>query len=364
LKIAYVCYWNLLSKDGVAEKINAQIGQWRKAGHDVTVFCLSRAQAGELADSWILFRFVTLVGRATATRRLVGAVREFEPDFVYFRYDLFVPPPAVLLRRRVSAVEINADDRAEAKLRQQRTKPSSAYNEFNRRAVLSSVSGMVCVTNELARSPAFASFGKPAAVIANAVDLDRIVPAPPPRNARPRVAFLGSRLQAWHGVDKILWLAAELPDVEFDIVGYAPRDLEAPVPSNVRVHGVLAHEEYEPIVAACDAAIGTLALHRKDMREACPLKVREYLAFGVPVVVGYDDTDFLGERPWFMLRLPNEEENVRRHVEEIRSFLDRVRGRRVPRDEVAERIGVHAKEVRRLAFFEALGGSRDPNSQH
>ena len=108
------------------------------------------------------------------------------------------------------------------------------------------------------------------------------------------------------------------------------------------------------MLARCVIAFGTLALHRKQMNEACPLKVREYLAFGLPVVIGYGDTDLTGIEPWWLLRVPNAEDNVRQNAERIRSFIADVRGRRVPRDEVADRIGAAAKEQRRLEFMERL----------
>ena len=138
MKIAYVCYWNLLSKDGVANKIGVQVSEWEKAGHEVDVFCLSRSKGVEADREWIRFPFVTPLGRARATRQMIKAVRAAKPDFVYLRYDLFVPPPISLLRAQPSAVEINADDRREARLRRIRTTAASLYNELNRRVLLSS----------------------------------------------------------------------------------------------------------------------------------------------------------------------------------------------------------------------------------
>jgi glycosyltransferase involved in cell wall biosynthesis len=195
-------------------------------------------------------------------------------------------------------------------------------------------------------------------VIGNAIDLDRIQRLPAPRNERPQIAFLGSPGQTWHGVDKILWLANAMPEARFELIGYDRRDLGDDVAANVRVRGMLSRQDYEPILATSDVAIGTLALHRKQMDEACPLKVREYLAYGLPVIAGYEDTDFIGEQPWFMLRLPNRETNVRDSVGRVREFAERVRGRRVPRELVVERISVQAKEPRRLEFFERVAGAQ------
>jgi hypothetical protein len=88
------------------------------------------------------------------------------------------------------------------------------------------------------------------------------------------------------------------------------------------------------------------------MQEACPLKTREYLAYGLPVVIGYKDTDFpRGED--FLLQLPNREDNVRQELPAIREFVLRWKGKRVPRDAIAHIDGV-TKELARLEFFSSL----------
>ena len=103
-----------------------------------------------------------------------------------------------------------------------------------------------------------------------------------------------------------------------------------------------------------DVAIGTLALHRKQMDEACPLKVRRYLEFGLPVLLGYRDTDLDSLDAWWLLRLPNTESNVLSSLQEIESFVQGVRGRRVPREAVESVVSAVAKESARLAFFEEV----------
>lgn len=351
LRIAFFCYWNLLEKDGVAKKIDAQVGAWRELGHEVQVFCVSQAPPGSDRGDWRLFRFDDVASRVRATRALEDAALAWRPDVAYGRYDLYLPPLGRLLAGAPGVLEINADDREEARL--VRTPQGRLYNGVNRRVLLRRARGLVCVTHELAASRAFAAFAKPSVVVGNGVDLDAIEPAPPAPDGPPRVVFLGTAGQPWHGVDKILELARALPDVEFELVGYAPERLPD-APANVRAHGTLARRDYAHVVAGCVVGIGTLALHRKHMREACPLKVREYLAFGLPTVIAYDDTDFRDVEPWFLLRLPNVESNARDGAADVRAFLERVRGRRVARAEVAERIGVRAKERTRVGFLEEL----------
>jgi glycosyltransferase involved in cell wall biosynthesis len=321
MRIAYLAYWNLDANDGVAKKIAAQLAEWRAAGHEAEAFAV--APASPLA-------------RARQTRRVVDEALAFHPEVVYLRYDLWLPPLGRLLRLIPTAVEVNADDRAEMR----RRGPAVALvNEWNRGRVYAGSAGLVCVTNELARR--LAVYGKPATVVANGVDARRVPALRAPANDRPRVIFVGSPHLAWHGVDRLLDLARALPDVDFDLVGPDPEGDVA----NVTAHGVLAEAEYLPLLARADAAVGSLAMERAGLTEGSPLKVREYLLAGVPTVVGYDDTDFLGREPWFLLKSTD--------PAEVRTFVEGARGRRVPREEVSH-LASQAKEVERLRFLEAL----------
>ena len=153
-------------------------------------------------------------------------------------------------------------------------------------------------------------------------------------------------------MDKILWLATALPEFDFDVIG-ADSGLGIGQPANVHVHKFCNRHEYEPVLAQADVALGTLALHRKSMQQAAPLKVREYLLRGIPVIIGYDDPD-LRDDLWYVLRLPNDERNVRLSVDAIRTFVHTVAGKRVPRHEVAGRIDIVAKERRRLRFLRSF----------
>jgi hypothetical protein len=84
--------------------------------------------------------------------------------------------------------------------------------------------------------------------------------------------------------------------------------------------------------------------------------VREYLAYGLPVVLGHDDTDILGEDPWFLLRLPNTETNVQDHAGAITAFVAGVKGRRVQRREIEGRLSAEVKEAHRIDFLRRLAG--------
>jgi glycosyltransferase involved in cell wall biosynthesis len=347
MRVAYVCHGDLHVTTGVFLKVDAQLAAWRAAGHEVSLYTLGVcAEAPESATHEFAFR--SDIDRFAATARLASAVCRYGPDLVYLRYDRFMPPIDRILRRFPTIVEINGHDREEARLKSRR---ASAYNGINRWAVLRRARGIVCVTHELAGSARISSFAGPTVVIGNGVDLAAVPHLPAPRNVRPRLAFLGTRGESWQGVDKVAALARAMPGCDFDVVGYTERDFDQAPPSNLVLYGRRTRSEYEQVLARADVGIGTLALHRKRLEEASPLKVREYLAHGIPVIAGYDDSDFVGRAPWFMLRIPNTEGNVDSHHAEIGAFIERVRGRRVPRAEVDEAIGASAKEQARLSFM-------------
>ena len=350
MRIAYVCYWNVLRTDGVARKIATQAAHWDALGNETRVFCLSRARSTDLP--WELFTFDSLAGRVRQTRKLERAVRAWAPDVVYVRHDVFLPPLGGLLRALPAVAEVQSNEIAEPTVRAGKTRVSLLYEHLSSRLILSRVRGIVTVSHEIAGMDFVTSRRKPTVVIGNGIDLDGIAELPPANREGRRLAFLATLGQPWHGVDKILWLAGELPDVTFHFIGWARENFLSPPPPNVVAHGVLSREEYEPILASCDAGIGTLALHRIDMNEASTLKVREYLAHGLPVVLGYEDTDLKGLDPWYVLQLPNEESNVRNGLGRISHFLDVVHGRRVPRHEIAGRIDAAAKERIRVEFLE------------
>jgi hypothetical protein len=186
-------------------------------------------------------------------------------------------------------------------------------------------------------------------VIGNGVDLDLVAVQPPPTDPGIRVVYMGDD-SFWQGTDKVLELARAFPAWQFDLIGMRPEHSSG----NVTAHGFLGRDAYEPILARADFALGTLALHRKSMDATSALKVGLYLAYGLPVVIGYDESNLGGLAAWWLLRLPNDESNVRENLTRIETFAQAVKGRRVPRAEIAGRVSVTAKEAQRLAFFESL----------
>ena len=365
MRIAYLLYWLDGPQSGVFKKVMGQLDQWKQRGHEIKLFLLSAAdshlsqalqtvaqhQALVTLTNFDIFLFRSLVERLQVIASMGQQVRRWNPDLIYCRKTTYHPALKKLASDIPLVVEINSDDVAELR---SSSKVRQYANQVTRTWFFKTATGFVCVTSELASNPRFASFGKPTAVIANGIAQGEYPTLPPTSNRHPRLVFIGSQRQRWHGVDKIVGLATSLRRWHFDLVGLYPHDLPS-LPTtlpNVTFHGHLEPSRYEHIMREADVAIGTLALHRTCMDEACPLKVREYLTYGLPTIIGYKDTDFPESVP-FLLQLANNEDNVQKGQLAIKEFVQKWRGRRVCRDAV-QHLDAGQKEMHRLAFMQSL----------
>ncbi len=355
MKIAYLGQMaDVGAENGIVKKIRQQAGAWLAAGHEVRYFSLVPTTVAWAGLAPVPAELVARGGpwrRPWRSRELVARIRAWQPDVIYFRYAYHSAGLPGLFREIPTVAEINSDDLAEYPL----TLPPAKvlYHRLTRARVLRPVAGFVAVTRELAVR--FAGFGRPTETIANGIALADFAPvAAPPAGAPPRLLFVGSAGSPWHGLERVAELATLFPALGIDVVGCtAP---SGPWPESVRFHGALPAAGYAPLVRGATAAVGTLALYRKSMDEACPLKVREYLALGLPVLAAYRDTDLPDDVDYF-LRLPNDARPLAPHRERIAAWLAHWRGQRVPRAAVAH-LDAAAKEARRLAFLTRLAAGR------
>ena len=61
----------------------------------------------------------------------------------------------------------------------------------------------------------------------------------------------------------------------------------------------MAYDDYRRKLACCDIGIDALSLDLKGLSEATTLKVREYLALGLPVYSGFNDSALPQDFPYF-----------------------------------------------------------------
>lgn len=355
MKIAYIGQMaDVSGENGISKKIAMQTAAWRAAGHATRYFALTRTSTRWRGLDALETELVAPDSggtRLTRAWRLAKSVRAWRPDVIYFRYAYHNPGLPALFRQIPTVAEVNSDDVREYRLTLDPLRV--LYHRFTRSRVLRPVAGFVTVTHELGGR--FANWQRPTLVVGNSISLADFPSLPAAPSADPlRLIFLGTPGSPWHGLERVVELAQILPEFQFDVVGldaaaWQKQVPAGPQPENLTLHGNLSRRDYEPLLSGATAAIGSLALYKNGMDEACPLKVREYLAFGLPVLAAYEDTDVPAGADHF-LRLPNDTSALASHREKIAGWLNRWRGHRVPRATIAH-LDTADKEQRRLAFI-------------
>ena len=127
-------------------------------------------------------------------------------------------------------LEINTDDRKETRID---GRLAWLYNELTRGASFRAAQGLVCVTNELARSRSVARFGRSAIVIGNAGDPGAMEPlAAPAPGERGSALMLVGYMAPWAGVDKLRPLCRAFPRLDVHVVGDVGDEAGAEAPSS------------------------------------------------------------------------------------------------------------------------------------
>lgn len=355
MKIAYLA---CISQDnlGVQKKIQRQIEHWRRAGHEVQCFFMV-PHGSKLPSRYALWKRCNLLNPTLA---LLLSVRAYRPDCIYMREDTL--PVSRFLRflfwRKKIILEINSNYDTEGKLDYAfsfKAKRNFWINYAINHFFYHRIAGIVSVSYELLQLPLFLRH-KQKIVIPNTIDVDRVTIQKCHNVTLPiGLVFIGSPNQPWHGIDKIIQLARRLGD-DFHIHLVGPQEKDIAIfnpPSNVIAYGYLT--DYADVLYKSHIAIGTLALHRKEMNEASPLKVREYLACGFPIIIGYEDSAFknVPQLPDFVLSLPNTEDSIesQESIEKIRIFCLKNFDRIISHNEVKDFIDSNIFEKKRISFI-------------
>ena len=354
MKIAYLAHWDASRESGVLKKIHMQARAWTSLGNTAGLFFLSTQETlwPGLADLYAeAVARGRIIDRPQRARLLTEHILQWKPDCVYMRLSTYYPAFEQLMKVCPTFLELNDSDRFDYHIGA--TWWKKLYQRVTTPRLLTLAKGLVYIAQDFAERTTQPHI--PNLVLGNGVELERYPELPPHCGARPRLVFLGdppaSRdpLLNFMAHDKILFLASQFPQWDFDLIGMRNQDFVEKLPENVKAHGYLTQELYEPILETGDIGIGVLGLHRKGLNEASPIKVREYLAYGLPVISGHPDTDFLGGRP-FLLELPNHENNVRDALLEIEQFVLAWKGKRVKREEL-QHISCNEKEAKKLQFI-------------
>ena len=315
MKILY--HHRTASKDGQAVHIEEMIHSLRELGHEVRVVAPGQSDdatqgAAKGADmgaevGWVqrlrdnlpkaVYELLELCYSLVAYRRLARAAREFKPDVIYERYNLFLLS-GLMLKKRLGLpllLEVNAP------LAQERGQFGGLGLPWLARwaegVAWRGADFALPVTAVMGQH--LTARGVPAdriVVIPNGINEEHFATAPTPDEAKQRLGWQGALVlgftgfvRDWHGMDHVIrWMGSSdaPPEARLLVVGDGPAraDLERlaaelQLGERVRFTGVIDRDRVPEHVAAFD-----IALQPAVVAYASPLKLFEYLALAKAVV--------------------------------------------------------------------------------
>ena len=386
MKIAYLLYLDVEKYDGVASKVVSQLKAWQSLGHEIKLLCVvpkplvhenPLSGLGNHSKFFVEGKFLGASAGLISgwfkpdqvQKSILTTLSSFKPDIVYYRNTAYSSTIHSVNRKYKTVCEVNTKELSEYQLQTfSNLKYFFRFAHFLvfHRYSFNKVDAIVGVTYEIVREIKRMGYKGHLSAIPNSIDISRFIKRRRSdyfKGKIPKLVFIGTPGMAWHGIDRIIKIAERsIHQLEFHIIGYS-KDAFPSSPENVKFYGVLPYNQTEKIISGCDIGFGTMALYRKKMEEACPLKVRECLAYGLPMILGYDDTAFFQNAeqvsvkyPDFILRLPNHQHDIKEDTEKILQFSKKYFGRLLSVEEVASYIDVEYLEKRRLDFLKMING--------
>lgn len=158
---------------------------------------------------------------------------------------------------------------------------------------LNKAKAIVSVTNEISKKLLLKKHIQPekSIVISNGIEITNKISNPKNGDKINLLMILGVN-SYWNGEDLLIKAIHEFNKDIFRlyIIGENTEKIDS---DKVKYLGLKDSNEILKIIHLNNIhiGVGTLGLNRKGLSEACPLKVREYISLGLPVLYNYNDTD-------------------------------------------------------------------------
>lgn len=172
--------------------------------------------------------------------------------------------------------------------------------------VIEGAAGIIGVTNEIIDYElSRIKIPKPAYCLPNGILLENTPIVNDARSGIPKFIFSVSVVSPWHGIDILIdEVIRSNQNMELHIAGNIDKKYKVK-DHRIIYHGLLDATELSDLASKCDVGLGTFAFHRIGMREGCTLKVRQYLAQGLPVYSGYVDSGLPSGFPYYHIGMPD-----------------------------------------------------------
>ena len=306
--------------------VNIVVPQHHEAKLDVVESSLS-VRCLKFPMRKFIFKFV-LVRRVVKffllREGMYRAIVENDPDVVIFRYG---PTSSMAIPNKIRKnMRYITEHQAKEDVEMVYTFPGKCNRLLRQiekwmfKKLYVKLDAIVGVTTEIAQYEIERGGGrKPFFVFTNGVCVEDI-----PRrkfqeksSERINLIFVQSVMSTWSGFDRLLFGVANYrggEKVRLKVVGstgkyYEDMVIKLGIEDRVVFYGPKFGVELDTLFNDAHIAVGTLGEHRNQLKQATPLKVREYFARGIPVIISYDDED-IKDNFSYVLRFPADESPI------------------------------------------------------
>jgi glycosyltransferase involved in cell wall biosynthesis len=332
-QITYLLDWKFSPSTGVGKKVISQIEAWGSYGLQVElVVATHKDHLKSWAEQELPIKVYGYSGIMTRRKArndaLKYAKKNNETKGFYVRFGILSLPLIFLFLKNKVIIELNFKGFKEYK---RRSFFLYLYLRLTRKFIFMKCLGACAVTYEI--SDEFRAVTKSkvnSGVFPNSINLKKFKTLPLNHSSEINLVFVGSPGQVWHGIDRVIQLAEIFKNFKFHVIGPSKPtgicDRE-----NIVFTGELYGTDLVEYLAKMDLGISSLAMERNNLMEGSPLKTREYLAAGLPVIAGYKDTAIDADSNYF-LDLSNSTWPITNEtIQKIESFATAWKGKRVPR---------------------------------
>jgi hypothetical protein len=307
-------------------------------------------------DDVVLFRY------PLASKHLLALVKEFGSQIIFEHNTIEAAEVLMLQKTHLSRLPVSWRPSYLRYAFQTKVLRQTDETRFGPE-VLRHALGGICVSQEIAHYETNRCHSYHTCVVANGVKSQAL----PNSRTLPfantlRVCMIIGSPAVWHGYERMFeglkQYVAPGCAISIDMIGMQkPDNLKGQSFGRHDVNwlGVMKREDVARHLDNCHLAVGTLALFRKEMKEASPLKVRECLMLGLPMILGYEDTDVSADPRFndYILQVPNTNEPI--NWSRVVDFYRRLSANQHHRKEIAalagEVLSMQKKAERYLAFM-------------
>lgn len=360
MRIFYLAVIGRLDSLGIISKIRGKVQALRQLGHEATaLLLLNRSETLPAPAQGVEYLHLSS-GPGGLFAEAIGRLESgLEPtDLVIFRYPMASRALHALLKAHPGRIWLEHNTKEIEELRSNFRKYTwrdwlwmARHFDFrdateNLLALLNEyrwaprcfalAAGGVGVTNEISQYESGRSKGKayPCHTVSNGIDTGKFSLADPvPYDGSQLVLVMASTTaNEWHGIDRFIRGMAHYQGkarLRLHLIGRftsTARQLveQHQLGESVTFHPILAGAELTQLLSQAHLGIGSLGMHRIPLRQGSVLKVKEYMALGMPFLVAHEEVDLIGRqemKPYY-LQLPADESPV--EIQRVVDFAESV----------------------------------------